>query len=100
MYFAPPDSEPNQLIRPINEAQHRLVEAMFRQAANHERIIKDPSPALAATLIGTINTYIGFAFIGYIEFSQKLPFHAVHQFLHGIYQNAKQEEIDDERFAG
>lgn len=77
MYFAPPDSEPNQLIRPINEAQHRLVEELFHQAANHEANIKGSSPALAATFIGTINTYIGFALNGYIEFSQELPHNAV-----------------------
>jgi TetR/AcrR family transcriptional regulator len=106
MYFAPPDSEPNQLVRPTNEAQHRLIAELFSQAACHQAAkpfaISHPEyfSALAATFIGTINTYIGFALNGYLEFSQTLAHQAVHQFLHGIYHNPNQEVQNDERFAG
>ncbi len=88
MYFAPPDSEPNQIVRPMNEAQHRLIEELFREAANHQANMKGKHLGYAATFIGTINTYIGFALNGYIEFNQTLAHQAVHQFLHGIYQNS------------
>jgi TetR/AcrR family transcriptional regulator len=100
MYFAPPESESNQMVRPINEAQHGLIEELFREAANHENNMNRHFLRYAATFIGTINTYIGFALNGYIEFNQKLAHQVVHQFLHGIYQNAKQEEPEDEKFAG
>lgn len=99
MYFAPPESEPNQMVRPMIEAQHQLIEELFREAAILENL-NGPYPALAATFIGTINTYIGFTLNGYIEFSQTLAHQAVHQFLHGIYQNTIQEEKEDERVAG
>lgn len=86
MYFAAPESEPNQMIRPLNETQHRLIEDFFRQAIGYQTELKGDPRGYAATLMGTINTYIGFALNGYLELNQPLVHQLVNQFLHGIYR--------------
>lgn len=85
MYFAPPESEPNQMVRRMNESHHQFIEELFRQAANHHRNMKGHQLTYAATFVGTINTYIGFALNGYIEWDKALIYQAVRQFMHGIY---------------
>lgn len=85
MYFAPPESEPNQFIRRTNELQHGLLEELFRQAAQHHGNMRGRQLAFAATFLGTVNTYIGFALNGYIELDEALAEQAVHQFMFGIY---------------
>jgi TetR/AcrR family transcriptional regulator len=87
MYFAAPESEPNHMIHPLNETQHRLIEDLFRKAAESESGLNgNLRRGYAATLMGTINTYIGFALNGYLELNQTLVHQVVDQFLHGIYK--------------
>lgn len=85
MYFAPPESIPNQMIRQLNQAQLQFLEALFSQAAAHHGNLRGRQLALAATFIGTVNTYIGFALNDYIELDEALAHQAVYQFMHGIY---------------
>jgi AcrR family transcriptional regulator len=85
MYFAAPESEANQMIRHLNQTQLQLIEALFMHAANHHGNLRGRHLTFAATFIGTINTYIGFALNGYIELNEELAGKAVHQFMYGIY---------------
>jgi TetR/AcrR family transcriptional regulator len=85
MYFAAPESQPNQMVRHVNQAQLELIEELFIQAANHHGSLRGRHLTFAATFIGTINTYIGFALNGYIELNEDLAGKAVHQFMYGIY---------------
>lgn len=85
MYFAAPESEPNQMVRYLNQTQLQLIEELFMQAANHHGNLRGRHLTFAATFIGTINTYIGFALNGYIELNEELAGKAVHQFMYGIY---------------
>ncbi|HEX3046881.1 MAG TPA: TetR/AcrR family transcriptional regulator [Bacillota bacterium] len=87
MYFAPPDSEPNQMIRPLNEIQHRLIEDLFRRAVENSPGLQGDPQGNAAILMGTINTYIGFALNGYLELNQALVHRVADQFLHGIWRS-------------
>jgi AcrR family transcriptional regulator len=85
MYFAAPESEPNQMVRRLNQTQLQRIEELFIQAAGHHGNLRNRHLSLAATFIGTINTYIGFALNGYTELNEELAAHAVHQFMYGIY---------------
>ncbi len=85
VYFAPSESETNRLIRPLNELQHQLLENLFRQAAVHHGNMQGRHLAYAATFLGTINTYIGFALNGYLDLDERIAAQAVHQFMFGIF---------------
>lgn len=85
IYFAPPESEPNQLIRSSNEMQHRLLENLFQQAAVHHSNMQGRHLYFAATFLGTVNTYIGLALNGYLKLNESIANRAVHQFMFGIY---------------
>ena len=41
--------------------------------------------AYAATFLGMLNTYIGLYLNGYAVLDDELVYHAVHQFMHGIF---------------
>ena len=84
MYFAPPDSEPNQAVVRFSVEQHRLLEALFQQSVKEHGNMRGRQREYAATFAGMINTYIGFFLNGYVELSDKLAYQAVHQFMHGI----------------
>ncbi len=85
IYFAPPESEPNQLIRCSNELQHQLLENLFQHAAMHHGSMQGRHLYFAATFLGTINTYIGLALNGYLKLNESIATRAVHQFMFGIY---------------
>ncbi|TCL66535.1 TetR family transcriptional regulator [Hydrogenispora ethanolica] len=85
MYFAPRQSLANQAVRQLNERLHLALEELFRQAAAHHAKMRGRELALAATFLGTVNTYIGLALNGYIELRAGLAGNAVRQFMHGIY---------------
>lgn len=80
IYFAPPESEPNRLIRPLNELQHQLLENLFQQAAIHHNNMQGRHLAYAATFLGTINTYIGSALNGYLELNEQIAAQTVQPF--------------------
>jgi TetR/AcrR family transcriptional regulator len=85
MYFAPPKCESNQMVRRFNEIQFHLIEELFKAATVHHHNLKDRHGALAASFIGHVNTYIGFALNGYIELREEIIYQIVHQFMYGIY---------------
>ena len=85
MVFAPPDSEPARAVRHFNEAQIRLLEAMFIRAVVDHGNMRGRHQPYAVTLRGMIDTYIGLFLSGYIELDDELLYRAVHQFMHGIY---------------
>jgi Transcriptional regulator len=85
MYFAPPESEPNRMVRNLNEAQLEMIEKLFIQAAVHHHSLLGRHLELAATFVGNMNTYIGFALNGYIELREELIGQIVRQFMYGIY---------------
>ena len=83
--FAPPDSVPAQAARPNWEKLHFLLEAVFQQAVSEHGNMSGRHRAFAATFLGMINTYVGFAYAGNAELNDELVYKAVHQFQHGIY---------------
>jgi TetR/AcrR family transcriptional regulator len=85
MYFAPPESDAFKAVIPLQEKQHRLLEEMFRQAAQQHGNMKGRQRRYAVTFQGMINTYIGLALNGYAQLNDELLYQAVHQFMHGIY---------------
>ena len=85
MYFAPPESESNQMVRHFNEDQLQVVKELFMAATVHHHNLEGRHLELTATFIGNINTYIGFALNGYIEFKEEYIHEVVHQFMYGIY---------------
>jgi AcrR family transcriptional regulator len=85
MYFAPPESEANRMVRSLNEEQFHMIEELFIRAARHHSNLEGRHMQLAATFIGNINTYIGFALNGYIKLEAELISQIVRQFMYGIY---------------
>jgi AcrR family transcriptional regulator len=85
MWFAPPSSESYKVVSQVNNKRYRLIEALFVQAARDHGNMKGRQRAYAATLIGTINTYIGLALNGFTELDDRLVRQATHQFMHGIF---------------
>ncbi len=84
MYFSPPESQCNQMVRRYNEVQLHRIEELFKAATVHHHNLYGRHLALAATFIGNINTYIGFALNGYIELQAEFAEQIVHQFMYGI----------------
>ncbi len=83
--FAPPDSVPAQAARPNWEKLHFLLEDVFRQAVHDHGNMAGRHRAFAATFLGMVNTYVGFAYAGHADLNDELVYKAVHQFQHGIY---------------
>jgi TetR/AcrR family transcriptional regulator len=82
MYFAPPDSEPNQAVMPYMLEQFEIIETLFALALSH---FSSRRQTYAATFIGTIDTYTGLFLNGQVELTDPLAHQAAHQFMHGIY---------------
>lgn len=85
LYFAPPDSEPYQAVTRYNLEQHHLLEELFAGAAQDHGNLRGRQRAYAATFLGMLNTYIGLYLNGYAVLDDELVYHAVHQFMHGIF---------------
>lgn len=85
MYFASPDSEPNQAVAGYNRKQYELLENLFIQAVKDHGNMRGRHQLYAATFTGMINTYIGLFLNGHIELTDQLVYQAVHQFMHGIF---------------
>jgi TetR/AcrR family transcriptional regulator len=85
MQFAPPDSEPAQVVTPFILEQHALLEELFVRATRDHGNMLGRQRAYAATLIGMINTYIGIYLAGHGELEDPVVYHAVHQYMHGIF---------------
>ena len=84
MYFASPDSEPNQAVRNFNLEQYHIIETVFIQAVKEHGNMHNRHREYATTFTGMINTYIGLFLNGYTALDDALVYQAVHQFMHGI----------------
>ena len=85
LWFAPPESEAHQVVLPWQQAQHEIIENLFKQAAHDHGNMKGRHGAYAATFMGVTHTYIGMALNGYAELNDELAWRAARQFQHGIY---------------
>jgi len=85
LFFASPDSEPNQAVRRFTDEQYHLVEALFASAAEQHGNLRNRQGTYAATFIGLINTYIGLSLNGYITLNDPLAYQAVKQYMYGIF---------------
>ncbi len=85
LWFAPPTSEPFQLVAAYNQRQQEILETLFYQASLDHGNMKDRQRAYAATFLGMINTYIALGLNGHVQLDQLLVQNAVHQFMHGIF---------------
>jgi TetR/AcrR family transcriptional regulator len=84
MYFAPPDSEPNQAILHYSIEQYKSLESLFILATKEHGNMRGRHQSYATTFLGMINTYIGMYLNGYTELDDALTYRSVHQFMHGI----------------
>lgn len=85
LWFAPPESDSFKAVFHWLERQHILIEALFVRAAEQHGNMRGRHQRYAATLIGTINTYIGLFLNGYSHLDDPALYQAVHQFMHGIF---------------
>jgi len=85
LWFTRSSDDAFQRVAEFNEKQHRFLVEMFRQAASDHGNMRERQQAYAATLLGTINTYIFLSLNGHVELSERLAHQAMHQFSHGIY---------------
>ena len=85
MWFAPPQSDALKAVSQFNQKLHQLIEAMFIQAARDHGNMKGRHKAYAATLLGTINTYVALWLNGHVKLDDELVYKATHQFMHGIF---------------
>lgn len=85
MYFAPPQSEPYQAVRPLYHREYRVLEEMFLQATAHHGNMRGRHRRYAATFLGTIHNHVSLFLNGAVELNDETAYMAVHQFAHGIY---------------
>ncbi len=85
LWFAPSESDSFKAVSRWMELQHTLIETLFVRAAEDHGNMKGRHQRYAATLIGTINTYIGLFLNGYSNLDDEVLYQAVHQFMHGIF---------------
>ena len=85
LYFAPPDSEPNQAVAHFNLEQHQAIEKVFILAVKEHGNMRGRQREYAAAFRGMINTYIALFLNGYVELTDGLVYQSVHQFMHGIF---------------
>lgn len=85
MQYAPVDSEPSQAISPYRLEQQQILQSLFIQAVQDHGNMRGRHVMYAATLLGTIHTYIGEYLNGTTSLADPLTHLAVHQFSHGIY---------------
>lgn len=85
MVFAPPESEPNQAIKPFINQQMEILEEVFIQArADHGNLI-GRHKRYAAAFLGMINANIGLCLNHDLVLTEELVYQSVHQFMHGIF---------------
>jgi TetR/AcrR family transcriptional regulator len=85
MFFAPPDSDSNQAVRPFIDQQYEIVEEVFRQAAEDHGNLKGRHKRYAAGFLGTINAMIDLYLKEELVLSDELVYQTAHQFMHGIF---------------
>jgi len=85
MYFSPPESDANQVIRPFARQQQEIIEAVFLQAAEDHGNLRGRHARYAASLLGEINALIGLYLNQAIALDEVLIYQTVHQFMYGIF---------------
>jgi TetR/AcrR family transcriptional regulator len=85
MYFAPPESEANQAVRPFSHEQHEILEGVFIQAAEDHGNLRGRHQRYAAAFLGQINVMIGLYLNDSLELTNEVVYLTVHQFMHGIF---------------
>ena len=85
MRSAPSQSETYQAIKPWQEAQTSLIEALFKAAEADHGNTRGRSRAYTLSLLGMINAYILEAAESGSLLSDQTVFQAQHQFMHGIF---------------
>jgi TetR/AcrR family transcriptional regulator len=85
MYFAPPESDANQAIRPFTNQQREMIEAVFIQAADDHGNLRGRHVRYASSLLGEINALIGLYLNQEIALDEVLVYQTVHQFMYGIF---------------
>lgn len=84
-WFANPESEASLVISPLVQEQHQILENIFEKAANQHGNMQGRQRVYAASLLGTINTYISLFLHQKLVLTQQTSLQAVQQFSHGIY---------------
>jgi len=85
MYFAPPESESNQAIKPYTHQQHDILGEVFLQAVEDHGNFRGRHRRYAASLWGAINAMIGLNLNDQIDLNDEVVYQTVHQFMHGIF---------------
>lgn len=85
MYFAPPESESNQAIRPYAQAQHEMLEEVFLQAAKDHGNLQGRQKRYAIGFLGVINAMIGLHLQDELKLDDEVVYQTVHQFMYGIF---------------
>lgn len=85
MYFAPPESEANQAIRPFSREQYEILEGVFVQAAEDHGNLRGRHQRYAAAFLGQINVMIGLYLNDGLDLTSEVVYLTVHQFMHGIF---------------
>ena len=83
--LAPTESDSYRLARPLEEEEHRLVEALFKQASRDHGNMRGRARRYAHSFIGLANTYAGLALSGEVSVGDALKHDIVQQFSYGIY---------------
>jgi AcrR family transcriptional regulator len=85
MSFAPPESEAGAAAAAFNAELFALVEDFFRAAEGDHGNMRGRSKPIAATFIGTVDTYIGFFLSGTSDLGEASIRLALRQFMYGIF---------------
>jgi TetR/AcrR family transcriptional regulator len=85
MFFAPPESEANQAVRPFSHEQHEILEGVFTQAAEDHGNLRGRHRRYAAAFLGQINVMIGLYLNNSLELTDEVVYLTVHQYMHGIF---------------
>jgi len=85
LYFAPPESEAHQAIKPYTHQQNALLESVFVKAAEDHGNMRGRHHRYAAGFLGVLNGMIGLYLSGQAELTDEVGYQTVHQFMHGIF---------------
>jgi TetR/AcrR family transcriptional regulator len=85
LYFAPPQSEPNQAVAVYNRQQLQMLESVFEKAVVQHGNMRGHARILAASFLGLINNFVAFYINDQAELNDPLVYRLQHQFMHGIF---------------
>lgn len=85
MYFAPPESEANQVIHPFALEQRGILEDVFSRAVENHGNLRGRHHRYAVGFLGEINAMIGLYLNHELDLNDEVAYQLVHQFMHGIF---------------